>query len=466
MPVDTLHPAYVAHEAKASRVRDAVAGSDAIKARGMTYLPHPQESYSTLSGEQKEAADERYAAFKARAVWVGVTRRTHDGLLGAVFRREPEVELPSAIDYMAEDADGSGMSLVQFARGCVSGLLTGGRHGVLVDYPEAADGLTREQTRGLRATLRHYTSDNIINWRSDGETLTLVVLREPWAKEVDEFEQDWDWQYRVLRLEDGRYTQQVYRDGQPAGEKVMPRDARGNAWTVIPFQFLGTTDNNETPDAPLLLDIADQNLAMYRNSATVEEAAHICGQPVLHIDIGDTSTDEWQQLNPAGISIGSRQGVQTRGGGTLNMVQAEERNLPLALMEQRHADMLALGAKLIERGGQNETAEGVRERSGSETANLSSVSGNVSDGIRNCLEWALGFMGGAGDIVFELSQDFYPTAADPQDIVARMQLVDRGLLADTDLWAWGRKHGLVDPDRTDEDIRADAQAAGTNIGAL
>jgi hypothetical protein len=358
------------------------------------------------------------------------------------------------------------MSLVQFARGCVSGLLTNGRHGVLVDYPEAEDGLTREQTRGLRATLRHYSSESIVNWRREGEELTLVVLREPWARDIDEFEQDWDWQYRVLRLEDGRYTQQVYRDGQPVGEKTMPRQANGSAWPVIPFQFLGTTDNNETPDAPLLLDIADQNLAMYRNSASVEEAAHICGQPVLHIDIGDTSTDEWQELNPNGISIGSRRGVQTRGGGTLSMVQAEERNLPLQLMEQRREDMIALGAKLIERGAQQETAEGVRERSGSETANLSSVAGNVSDGIRNCLEWANIFMGGAGEIVFELSRQFYADNADPQEIVARMQLVDRGLIADTDFWAWGRRKGVIDPDRTDEEIRAEAEASGMNIGAV
>lgn len=466
MPVDTQHPLYRPHEIKASRVRDAVAGSDAVKARNYVYLPHPQEEFDTLKGEAREVAESRYRAYKERAVWVGVTRRTHDGLLGAVFRRDPEVELPAVIQYMEEDADGSGMSLIQFARGCVSGLLKGGRHGVLADYPEAADGLTQEQTAGLRATFRHYTSDSIINWRREGETLTLVVLRETYEDEIDEFERDYDWQYRVLRLEEGRYTQQVYRDNIPVGEKVMPRQANGQPWPIIPFQFFGTVDNNETPDDPLILDIADQNLAMYRNSATVEEAAHICGQPVLHIDIGETSTDEWKELNPGGISIGSRRGVQTRGGGTLAMVQAEERNLPLQLMEQRRTDMVALGAKLIERGASNETAEGVRERSGSETANLSSVAGNVSDGMRNLLEWALAFMGGSGSVVFELSRQFYDVTADPQEVMARIQELDRGVIAMQDYRTWRRKTGGIEPDRTDEDIDADVQAGGTNLGAL
>ena len=465
MPVETTHLLYEAHERRARRVRDAVGGTDAVKGKGMMYLPHPQEEYDTLSGDELKIADARYAAYIQRAVWLGVTKRTHDGLLGAAFLRDPEVILPNAIEYMQEDADGAGMSLTQFAKMAVSGLLQSGRHGVLVDYPEADDGLTREQTRGLRATLRSYTSENIINWRREGENLTLVVLREPWERHIDEFQVEADWQYRVLRLEDGRYTQEVYREGRPAGDKVMPRMASGAAWPVIPFQFFGAMNNDELPDSPLLLDIADQNFAMYRNSATVEEAAHICGQPIVHVDIGETTTEAWRELNPNGISIGARRGVQTQGG-RLEMVQAEERNLPLKLMEERRADMVAIGARLIERRASNETAEAVRARSGSETANLSTVSDNTSDGISNCLEWCLGFMGGAGEITFRLSQQFYDEKADPQEIIARIQELDRGLIAKSDYRTWRRRTGGIDADRDDEEIDAEVQAGGTEIGVM
>lgn len=465
MPVDTPHPAYTAHEKKAQRVRDAVAGSDAIKGARTTYLPHPVAGYERLKGELLQEADERYAAYLQRASWLGVTGRTHEGMLGGVFRKAPTAELPSSIDYMLEDADGSGMALEQFAKLCVSALEQSGRAGVLVDYPEAEDGLTREQTRGLRATLRYYDSQSIINWRREGEALTLVVLSETYEDEVDEFERNQETQYRVLRLEGGAYTQQVYRDNKPAGEKVTPRDAAGKAWREIPFQFLGAKNNDEIPDKPLLLDIADLNIAHYRNSADLEEGAFLCGQPMLHVDIGDLDSNQWQELNPNGVQVGSRRGIQTKGG-SIAMVQAEERNLPLSLMEQKERQMLAIGARLIEQRGQNETAEAVRARSGAENASLSSVATNVSNGIENALRWALGFMGGTGNVIYQLNQQFYAEDADPQEVIARIQELDRGLIAKKDYRDWRRRTGGIDPERTDEEIDADVATGGTDLGVI
>ena len=465
MPVDTPHSAYTAHEKKAQRVRDAVAGTDAIKGARTAYLPHPVAGYERLKGELLQEADERYAAYLQRASWLGVTGRTHEGMLGGVFRKAPTAELPSSIDYMLEDADGSGMALEQFAKLCVSALEQSGRAGVLVDYPEAEDGLTREQTRGLRATLRYYDSQSIINWRREGEALTLVVLRETYEDEVDEFERNQETQYRVLRLEGGIYTQQVYRDDQPAGEKVTPRDVAGNAWREIPFQFLGAKNNDEIPDKPLLLDIADLNIAHYRNSADLEEGAFLCGQPMLHVDIGDLDANQWQELNPNGVQVGSRRGIQTKGG-SIDMVQAEERNLPLSLMEQKERQMLAIGARLIEQRGQNETAEAVRARSGAENASLSSVATNVSNGIENALRWALGFMGGTGDVIYQLNQQFYAEDADPQEVIARIQELDRGLIAKKDYRDWRRRTGGIDPERTDEEIDADVATGGTDLGVI
>lgn len=465
MPVNTPHPAYIAHEKKAPRVRDAVAGSDAIKGARTAYLPHPVAGHERLTGELLQEADDRYAAYLERATWLGVTGRTHEGMLGGVFRKAPTAELPSSIEYMLEDADGSGMALEQFAKLCVSGLEQSGRAGVLVDYPEAEDGLTREQTRGLAATLRFYDSASIINWRREGEALTLVVLRETYEDEVDEFERNIEEQHRVLRLEDGVYTQQVYRDNQPAGGKVTPRDSAGRAWQEIPFQFLGAKNNDETPDKPLLLDIADLNIAHYRNSADLEEGAFLCGQPMLHVDIGDLDANQWQELNPNGVQVGSRRGIQTKGG-RIDMVQAEERNLPLSLMELKEKQMLALGARLIEQRGQNETAEAVRARSGAENASLSSVATNVSDGLEGAMRWALAFMGGSGEVSYQLNQQFYAEDADPQEVVARIQEIDRGLIAKQDYRDWRRRTGGIKPERTDEQIDADVEAGGTNIGAV
>lgn len=450
MPVNTIHDTYAAHEKKARRVRDAVAGSDAIKARGTVYLRDPDPT-----------DPDRYQYYKEYAQWLGVTKRTHDGMMGAVFRKAPEMDLPAVIQYLIDDADGSGMSLTQFARGATSKTVINGRHGILVDYPEAEDGLTREQTQGLRATLRHYASESIINWRRAGEDMVLIVLRETYDDVVDEFSIEQKEQFRVLSLDSTGYRQRVYR-GEDLVADIYPRMASGDYWQLIPFQFIGAVNNDEVPDNPLLLDIADLNIGHYRNSADLEESAFIVGQPMPHVDIGELATQDWKELNPNGIKWGSRVGIQTKGG-KLEVIQAEPNSLPKELMEQKEAQMLSIGARLIEQRGGNETAEAVRARSGAENANLSTVADNVSDGMENCLEWAALFMTSADvheQIRFRLNQEFYEQDADPQMVIARIQELDRGLIAKKDYRDWRRKTGGIAPDRTDEEIDDEVQAGG------
>ncbi|MFG6139500.1 DUF4055 domain-containing protein [Halomonas sp. B23F22_10] len=470
MPADTPHPLYKSHEARASRVRDAVSGTDAIKAGGETYLPNPSGRISLLPEGEQEAAEARYHAYLTRAFWLGVTGRTHEGLLGAIFRKAPTVELPSAIEYMRDDADGSGLALEQFGRLTSSALLTSGRHSILVDYPEAEDGLTREQTRGLRATLRSYDSQSIINWRREGEQITLVVLRETYeTDQSDQFERVLDYQYRVLSLEDGRYVQTVYRDNVEVPQaRIEPRMANGEPWAVIPFVFVGAVLNDEAPDKPVLLDLADANIAHYQSSADRREGSHIVGQPMFHIDIGNMDADTWKKLNPGGVTVGSRQGIQTQGGKA-ELIQAEPQDMARQDMQDAKEDMKAIGARLIDSRGGNETAEGVRARSGAEHSALASVAINVGDALEKALEFAAIFMTDANvfeQITVTLNQEFYEEGADPQMIAARIQELDRGVIAMQDYRAWSRRKGLISSDRTDEDIQADVQAGGTSLGVM
>jgi hypothetical protein len=70
------------------------------------------------------------------------------------------------------------------------------------------------------------------------------------------------------------------------------------------------------------------------------------------------------------------------------------------------------------------------------------------------------------EIVYEMNREFYAKTADPQLIVAQIQLLDRGVIAMQDVRYTLREHGVLSPDRTDEDIDAEAEeqdmAAGFN----
>jgi hypothetical protein len=52
----------------------------------------------------------------------------------------------------------------------------------------------------------------------------------------------------------------------------------------------------------------------------------------------------------------------------------------------------------------------------------------------------------------EVNKQFYEATVDPQLIVAKMQLMDRGVITISDVRDSLRKSGLIDADRSDEDI--------------
>jgi hypothetical protein len=75
---NSAHPDYVAAAAEWSRVRDDLAGENAVKAAGEKYLP----KLDSRTGED-------YAVYKARARFFGNTARKLEGYLDLIFRRTP-----------------------------------------------------------------------------------------------------------------------------------------------------------------------------------------------------------------------------------------------------------------------------------------------------------------------------------------------------------------------------------------
>jgi hypothetical protein len=64
---------------------------------------------------------------------------------------------------------------------------------------------------------------------------------------------------------------------------VQPKRGDGEAWNYIPFTFVGSVNNDETPDLPPLYDLAVLNVAHYRNSADYEESCYMVGQPTPYL---------------------------------------------------------------------------------------------------------------------------------------------------------------------------------------
>jgi hypothetical protein len=123
--------------------------------------------------------------------------------------------------------------------------------------------------------------------------------------------------------------------------------------------------------------------------------------------------------------------------------------------------MLAIGAKLVSSAAGTETAEAARIRASGDASALETLVGNASEGIEAALEWMAAFMGAdAGAVEFALNREFFPETMTAQDVMAFIQLADRGDIAQADVQERLRRAGWIRNDRTSEDIAADVEVQG------
>lgn len=465
MSVETKHGQYTQMEDEWELVEACCSGTRAVKELKTRLLP---------PADLREGGSyDRYAykSYLARAVYTNITGRTRDGLVGAAFRKPPVINLPSGLEYLQDNADSGGQSLEQLSKEVLSSLQCTGREPLLVDYPPVSESLSEEEVRGIGAYIKKYEARDLINWKvsyeSGREVLVLAVLREAYNRSEDEFCHELDTRYRVLRLSEGVYSQQVYEnisDGKGGkalvgGEITFPKDASGSTWNEIPLFVVGSVNNDYSVDPIPLADIAHVNAAHYRNSADLEENCFIHSQLTLGVT-SSLSMEQFKEANPSGIMVGAKSGHFLGESGGFTSVQANPNQLADHLMERKEEQMRKLGAKLVEKRTGTQTAEAARIDATGESSVLSSHVTNVEEGLNKCIEWCGRFMGvEITDKPLEMNREFFDDSVDPQQFMAAIQLSDRAIIAPTDLRNLARRGGMISEDRTDDEIAGEAETA-------
>ena len=457
-----FHPDYAEALPQWQLVEDSVMGQNRVKLRTTKYLPMPNPTDKSVENV------ERYNQYLLRAIYYNTVYRTLSGLVGVAFRKPPEIDIPQAIEYLVSNVDGSGLSLNQQAQWTLSEVLKKGRSGLLVDYPTTDGGTTAADVqRGVSAKIQAYTAESIVDWNeedsTEGRRLNYVKIVEVEdAVDVETGTRELRKTFIVLRLIDGVYSQERTNETGTATEaRIEPLQADGKKFDFIPFVFAGSENNTPDIDQAILYDLAVINMGHYINSADNEEASFITGQPTLAVT-SSISAAEFQEMNPNGVLIGARRGHFLGESGSLSMVQADPNTLPRMLMEDKEAQMVALGAQLVSPSA-NETAFSTGVKLATNTSALALVVGNVSDAYRQCLEWAMLFMSTtpATDIVYEINKDFFPPVLDPQTITAWVAGIQGGVLPQTALNNLMRSADLTK--LTDEEIAAEAENSGVGL---
>lgn len=467
MPVTTLHPEYQSMSGKWKRCRDAAAGQDAVHQAGETYLP-----------KLKEQAPADYTAYKTRTPFFNASYRTISGLVGMLFRKQEEMEIPAAIKAYLDDVTMTGEPLHVFAQQIAMEVLTVGRVGVLVDYPQTDPSLSMTMARaaqiGLRPSLQRFSAETIINWKvgrvNNATVLTMIVLEEDATLQGDPYEHKTEKHYRVLDLVqiDGAwaYRVRVFRlndkkQEEQVGEDVFPR-MNGRFIPYIPFLIFGVDALRPQVDVPPLIDLVDLNLAHYRVCADYEHGCHFTGLPTAVVSgytpanpddklyIGSTSA--WVFTDPSATASF----LEFTGQG----LGALERNL-----DRKEAQMAAIGARLLQNDPRvNETATTAAIRHGGETSILSAIAQCLSLGIERALvifaEWA----GATGKVTYDINRDFFPMPMDPQMLQALVSAWQQGGISQETLFQNLQRGEVVSPNTTFEQEQAKIESEPDKMG--
>ena len=466
MAANSTHPDYDASAVDWSRVRDVMAGEDAVKAGGEKYLPRLDSQ-----------SDEEFAAYVKRASFFNASARTSEAYLGLIFRRPPFVKLPEAgvglgqaMQEFANDVDLLGTSLTAYAKMAVGDVIGLGRAGTLVDWEEEAE---------QRAYAAYYQAEQIINWRVErvnGRNVpTLVVLKEQViakpGPDSDEFELRMVEQIRVLWLvaddngqpfcrvdlwQEKEPASRRYRRGKPDWILIESRVPRrlGKALPLIPFVFHGPRHSRPEVDRGPLEDIIAVNLDHYRLDADFKHGLHFTALPTAWVSGFDKtaslrigSSSAWVSETP-GATAGF---LEFTGQGLMTFERAMDRDERL---------MTVLGSRMLEESKRvGETATAIELRQSGEYSILGGVAFSASESLTQVLRWVYWWNSteelpddvSDREVLMQLNTDFSAKGLASQDIQAVVGAWQAGAISQDTMFDLFRRGEVLPEGRTNEE---------------
>jgi hypothetical protein len=236
----------------------------------------------------------------------------------------------------------------------------------------------------------------------------------------------------------------------------------------IPFQLVGAKNNDTDIDKAPLFDLAELNVAHFRNSADYEDSVFYNGQAQPFIS---GLTEEWRDhLEKTGTAyVGSRSPFLLPAGGEFAFAQPQPNTLVREAMDQKEKQMVALGARLLDPDAVATTAtqnENDRETS---TSVLSLAVSNVNEAYQQCIRWAALYQGDTltddeAMGAYKISQDFSRRKIDPAALQAIVAAWQAGAYAKLDMRAFLREEGVIAAERTDEQIDSEIEEEGPALG--
>lgn len=452
MPQDITvkHPSYISFAPSWELMRDAAAGEDDVKRKGVRYLP-----MKTGTAQIDEPSEQKrvYDLYMTRAEFPEVTAPTIRGAVGVMLAKPAKIELPAKMEHLRERATLDGLTLDALHRRMGMEVMTTGRYGLLPAL--TPDGVPY---------LSGYVAESIINWDTTGGVPDYVVLDES-GPVRDRETGEWE---TITRLReciayDGSYrarewVQNTNAGGWTVGEEVGASTPKGKPLDFLPFVFVGSLDLTPDPDDVPLYGLAKLAIRIYRLDADFSFSLHMTSEPTpVAIGFDDPKGAIREGLAPStlGSSVlwilpkgGDAKYLEFSGPGLEKQAEAIQEALTRAAQ---------FGAQVIQSGQSSESGEALKLRAASQTATLTTIAQTTAAGLERALRNVAIWIGEDPESVkVTPNLDFFDHSIGAQEIQALVAAWQAGAISHRSLFDKLQQGGIISEDR-------DYEAEGKDI---
>lgn len=457
---DTTSAEYSKYINKWIKIETIMGGEDYIKEAGKRYLP-------ILSGQN----DLDYREYIERGTFYNATKRTSIGLTGTIMRKEPQIECPPLVNRILDKVGSEKQSIQEIVRLVVQNIIDYGYYGILVDAPTITEEEIFAGKPSGQPYMALYSPGTILNHRItfiDGKNkLSMVSLaeKETFVDPDNFFNTLSKDVVRVLQLDkNGILFIQLFektegKEGaswQQVGKDIYPQ-VMGKKWTEIPFVFFGSVSNTPFPDEPLLMDLANLNLAHWRVTVDYYHGLHYCGMPTpWAAGFGSDA-----QLRLGGKTAWVSDDPNARCG-YLELTGKSIETIKVALNDLEK-QMAVIGGRWLEQQKKAaEAAETVSMHYSGDTATLSTVVTSAEQGLRKAINYLSRWLGQEENAEVKLNRDFVSGKMSAQDITALLQALQAGKIS-IDTFLYNLQRGEILPEmRTIEDEKLLIASSGND----
>jgi len=395
-------------------------GVMAAVTNGTEYLRDQSETY--LPQEPRED-DDAYQTRIDRSVLSPYTSRLIETAAGAILRKPIHIEGDQYWLDLAQNIDGIGSNINEYARRALVSSLTYGHSAILVDYPAAmgARNLAEERAQGRRPYFIHVDATQIWGWRQastmPGAPLTQVRIHEYTTRPLNDFGEEQIEQMRVIYP--GKYD--LYTLGQ---DVVEFSETGGYSLDEIPLVPIYSNRRGMLQSLPPLLDIANLNITHYQRQADLIHALHIAAMPTLVLEGWDDTTGS--------TTMGVNYAIAMQPGNKAYYVQADATSFDAQAAELQSLEMQMSSLGFTKLFGQKFVAESA-EAKRIDQAQGNSVLSIISQELESALNQAFGFAAQyvglePPEITIDRDFDYYRLIG--QDVSVLTQLNDMGKISD------------------------------------